>query len=328
MTTPELSVLLTSWNTREGTRRCLESLYREVASLSHEVIVVDNASVDGSAEMLAADPRIRLIRNDRNLGFAAAVNQAYRAAAGELILILNSDIVFHENSLTTMVEFLHRNPDAAGVSPLYLNLDGTFQQHYVQLPEYAASLALFTVLHRVPGFRGALWRFQRRGLDHSQPCELSSASCLLLRSRVVGPHQVFDEKFPIYWNDAILTRDLQAAGHRLWMIPSAVVTHSRGASCRLLGPSIQFRHLIGGLVNYLDRTQPAHRVALFRVVMVANQILRAACRRPNTLGWRDLLAALRGDLGPLPDRYAVEHEAAVVEAELQVSSSIHTFAHD
>jgi GT2 family glycosyltransferase len=298
--TPHVSVLLISWNTRDEIRRCLESLYDTAGELSYEVIAVDNASADGSAELLAADPRVRLIRNVSNVGFAAAVNQAYRAASGELILLLNSDVQLHKETLAGMVGFLGANPDAAGVSPLYLNPDGTFQQHYVQLPGLAASIALFTMLRRAPGFRRALYRFQLRGEDFSKPRPLASGSCLLLRSTVLSPDQIFDESFPIFWNDAVLTRQLEAAGHQLWMIPDVAVTHTRGASCRLLGPAMGSRHLLGGLVGFLDLTRPRYQLAIFRAALLANYALKTLAGRTTTLGLADLLAALRGDVGPLP----------------------------
>ena len=301
MSRPEVSVLLTSWNTLEDTRRCLASLHDTAADVSYEVIAVDNASWDGSAELLLADPRVRLISNDHNVGFAGAMNQAYREARAELILLLNSDVTFHDDTMQTMLAFLVDHPDAVGVSPLYLNPDGTFQQHYVQLPSFAACLALWTALKRVPGFRGALRRFQMQGADFSEPRELASASCMLMRSKVLPVDHIFDEMFPVYWNDAVLTRELEAAGHRMWMIPDAVVTHNRGASCRLLGPAMRFRHLLGGLVRYLHLTQPRHRVVLFRFVLVADYLLKSLVGRTTTLAWGDLNAALRGDVGPLPD---------------------------
>lgn len=298
---PAISILLTSWNTREQTRTCLQSLRETAAGLDYEIIAVDNASADGSAELLAADPAVRLIVNTRNLGFAAAMNQAFAMARGELVLLLNSDIRFHPGSLQTMERFLRDNPAAAGVSPKYVNPDGSFQQHYVQLPSFTASLGLYTVLGRVPGFRGAVQQFHLQGQDFSQPRELASGSCMLLRTAVVRPAGLFDERFPIFWNDAVLARDLRAAGHRVWMIPSAVVTHTRGASCRLLGPAMRFRHLLGGLVGYLRLTEPRHRVWLFQVVHLADYLLRTAAGHSTALGWADLLAALRGDVGPLPD---------------------------
>ncbi|MER7167437.1 glycosyltransferase family 2 protein [Micromonospora sp. NPDC000207] len=299
---PTLSILLTSWNTREQTRLCLESLAETVdPDLDYEVVAVDNASRDGSAEMLADWPRVQLIRNDRNRGFAAAVNQAYRRSRGELVLLLNSDIHFHPGALSRMLGFLRDNPDAAGVSPLYLNPDGSFQQHYVQLPSFPATLALVTVLRRVPGFRQALHTFQMRGQDFSRPRRLASGSCMMLRRKVLEPDDVFDERFPVYWNDALLARRLDEAGHQVWMIPDAAVSHVRGASCRLLGPAIRHRHLLGSLVGYLGLTQPRHRVALFRQVVLADHLLKVVCGRQVQLGLPDLRAALRGDVGPLPD---------------------------
>jgi GT2 family glycosyltransferase len=312
---PEVSVLLTSWNTREQTRACLTSLHRVAAGLDYEVIAVDNGSRDGSADVLAADPRVRLIRNPTNLGFAAAVNQAHRVARGELLLILNSDVRFHDHSLAILVEFLRRHPAAAGASPQYRNPDGSFQQHYIQLPTFAASLTLFTALRRVPGFAAARARYDLVDVDFSVPQPLASASCLLLRASVVGG-RVFDEEFPIFWNDVLLTRELQAAGHRLWMLPTAVVTHSRGASCVLLGSRARFRHLLGGLVRYLGRTQPAYRVQVFRLVMIMNYLARTVAGRSTPLGWFDLWAALRGDLGPLPDGDTRPWDVVLADTEL------------
>lgn len=301
MNAPELSVLLTSWNTREETRRCLESLEQATAGgLTYEVVAVDNASKDGSAELLAAHPRVRLIRNPRNVGFAPAVNQAFRASRGTLILLLNSDVRFHPGALDTLVQFLRDRPDAAGVSPLYLNPDGTFQQHYVREPSFLGALALFTSLRKLPGFRGALHRFEMRGEDFSKPRQLASGSCQLLRRGVISD-RVFDERFPIYWNDAVLARQLRDAGHELWLLPDAVVTHTRGASCRLLGPAMRFRHLVGGLVCFLKLTQPAYKLAIFRLALLANYVVRTLAGRSTILGLADLLAALRGDVGPVPD---------------------------
>ncbi|WP_194822406.1 glycosyltransferase family 2 protein [Micromonospora sp. S-DT3-3-22] len=301
-TRPALSILLTSWNTREQTRLCLQSLADTAdADLDYEVIAVDNASRDGSAELLAGWPGVDLIRNERNLGFAAAVNQAYRRSRGEVILVLNSDVRFHPGALARMLAFLREHPQAAGVSPLYLNLDGTFQQHYIQLPSFPAALALVTVLRRVPGFRRALHTFQMRGQDFSRPRRLASGSCLMVRRHILEADAIFDERFPIYWNDALLVRRLDKAGHQVWMIPDAVVDHVRGASCRLLGPAIRYRHLLGGLVAYLRLTQPRHRVTLFRRVVLADHLVKLLCGRPVQLTLPDLRAALRADVGPLPD---------------------------
>jgi GT2 family glycosyltransferase len=141
----------------------------------------------GSAELLATYLRVRLVRNGRDVGFAAAVNQAHRLATGRLVLLLNSDVRFHPGALSAMVRFLADRPDAAGVSSFHLNPDGSFQQHYVQLPSFPAAVALVTSWRRTPWFRGALRTFQLRGQDFSRPRPLASGSCMLLRREALGP---------------------------------------------------------------------------------------------------------------------------------------------
>ncbi len=302
MTGVSVSVLVVSWNTREDTRRCLESLPAG-GETGHEVIVVDNGSRDGSAEMLAARDDITLIRNSANRGFAEAVNQAYAQAKGDLILLLNSDAQLHPGALDALVGFLHDRPDAAGVSPLFLNPDGTFQPFFRRLPTFASALVLATGLQRLPGLRRTMGRSMMAGEDFSRPrpVEQPPAACLLLRREVLGPTRILDERLPIYYNDVLLAHDLAAAGHRLWMTPDAVVSHVQGASTHLLDPDARRRHHLGGLVRYLRATEPRWRTILFGTVVFCDHLARRVLRTGNHLPLRDLLAALRGDTGPLPD---------------------------
>ena len=124
----ELSVLMLSWNTRDLTIRCLESIPPSVgANLTYEVIVVDNGSRDGSAEALAARDDVVLIQNDANKGYAAAVNQAYRASKGSFILLLNSDVELRVDSIALLTQFLRAHPDAAGVAPFTSTLMEAFK---------------------------------------------------------------------------------------------------------------------------------------------------------------------------------------------------------
>ncbi|MGP3953659.1 glycosyltransferase [Streptomyces sp. 7N604] len=302
MTRPEVSVLVVSWNTLAETRRCLDAL-ASAGGVDYEVIVVDNGSVDGSAEMLAARADVALVRNPDNRGFAAAVNQAYAHASGELILLLNSDVRLRPATLATLVRFLRDRPEAAGVAPLYLNPDGTIQQHYLRLPTFTSALALATVLRKLPGFRGAMRNYLMAGEDFTRPrpVEQPSASCLLLRRDVLDPHTILDARLPIYFNDVLLARVLADAGHQLWMTPDAAVTHTLGASTRLLGARSRSRHHLSGLTRYLQLTQPRRRLALFRALVFCDRAARRVLRAHGHLGLRELRAALQGDAGRLPD---------------------------
>lgn len=132
-----LSVLIVNWNTRAATLACLDSLHAAAApDTSYETVVVDNSSTDGSRAALESRYDITLIVNDENRGFAAAVNQAYQAVRGDLVLLLGCDLALHHGSLDELGRFLDHRPDVAGVGPRYLNPGGSFQPHHYRLPTF------------------------------------------------------------------------------------------------------------------------------------------------------------------------------------------------
>ncbi|WP_020574377.1 glycosyltransferase family 2 protein [Actinopolymorpha alba] len=302
MTRPEVSILLVSWNTLAETRRCLSSLEFAVNDgLRYEVIAVDNGSRDGSADLLASWPDLRLIRNQTNVGHSAAINQAYARSTGELILLLNSDITFHPGSLTALVSFLRTRPEAAGVAPRFHYRDSA-KQHYYRLLTYRRALAL-TPLRRLRTFRRAYQEYAMQGDDFSDPrlVEMPSAACLLLRRTVLDRGQIFDERIPLYHNDVLLAHTLACQGLRLWMTPDSVVTHTVSASARLVDAHTLLRLELGGLIRYLQITQPRYRVWLFQLVAAVSEVTRRQLRRGPRLRIPDLVATLRGELPRLPD---------------------------
>src|SRR3954451_20520044 len=131
-----VSILIVNWNTRERVMECLASLSNDEAAVRTEVVVVDNGSTDGSAEALRGQSALTLICNERNVGYAAAVNQAYRNSSGEFVLLLNSDVELPEGALSSLVDFLVDHPTAAGVGPLYVNPDGSEQPFHFRFPTF------------------------------------------------------------------------------------------------------------------------------------------------------------------------------------------------
>jgi GT2 family glycosyltransferase len=305
MSAPDISILVVSWNTSELTTACLDSLAVSVGpETSYETIVVDNGSTDGSVEMLRAREGLTLVENEANVGYAAAVNQAYARSMAPLVLLLNSDIVFPPGSLEALVAFLRDRPKVAGVGPLYLNPDGTPQQHHFRLPTLASILANSSrLLRALPGLRESVRRYRMLDADFSQPLrvEQPSASVLLLRRAVLPEDHLLDEGFPIYFNDVELAHRLAVQGDELWVVPESRVYHVHGASTRQLGVSLRRQHL-GSLVRYLSLTEPRRNVLLFRMVTFGQKGILRLLRRPGALPFPDLLAALRGDTGFLPQR--------------------------
>jgi GT2 family glycosyltransferase len=298
----QLSILVVSWNTREKTVACLNSIEIGLrGAASHETIVIENGSTDGSVEALVGRSDIRLVPNSENRGYAAAVNQAYSLANGELILLLNSDIRFTPDALATLVEFLEHNPKVAGVGPRYLNPDGTPQAHHYRLPSFSAMLANSSVvLRRVPRLRRRIRAYRMLDDDFSRPrpIEQPSASCLLLRRACLPAASIMDERFPIYFNDVALARWLAQHRSELWMTPDAAVYHDHGASTRLMG-SAHTRQYLGAQVRYLRTTERWDRIGVFRIVIFAEYFARFLLRHPGAMTLRDLVAALGGDPGPL-----------------------------
>lgn len=302
---PDISILIVSWNTRELTRACLDSIPASVSpGTTVETIVVDNGSRDDSVEMLRARRDIHLIENGRNLGYAAAVNQAFGRAGGRLVLLLNSDIEFVPGSLAALVSFLAGRPDVAGVGPLYLNPDGSFQQHHYRLPTLAMLVASASApLRRFPPLARSFRRYRMLDVDFSRPIrvEQPSASCLLLVRDVLEDDFLLDEQFPIYFNDVELAYRLGRRGHRLWMTPESRVFHVHGASTRQLGSELRPQHL-ASLVRYLKKTRSSFDLSIFRLVILGHAVgLRLFRRRTELVPLREVVSALRGEVGSLPE---------------------------
>jgi len=298
-----ISILIVNWNTRELVLQCLDSLPDEVDGAACEVIVVDNGSTDGSAEALAERPEIELIRNSSNLGFAAAVNQAYQHSRGEFVLLLNSDVDLEQDTLSSLLGFLIEHPAAAGAAPLYVNPDGSPQPFHFRLPTFTMTLANGSAAVRflLPGSERLLREYRMLDEDFSQPRPVPqpSASCLLLRRSVLPGDHIFDERYPIFFNDVQLARSIGERGLTLWVTPDATVVHEAHASTRKLGRAGK-RQYLGSVVRMLSETEPPLKVWLYRAVILLQHIPSWVLNRSGTLGFADLRKALSGDVGPLP----------------------------
>jgi GT2 family glycosyltransferase len=316
---PDVSVLLLSWNTRELTLQCLDSLPVSVDDATrYEVVVVDNGSRDGSAEALAQRGDIALILNRENRGYAEGVNQAFERSRGEFCLLLNSDVEFRPGALSALLAFLRAHPEIAGVGPRYLNPDGSPQAHHYRFPTFEMVLAgSSAMLRRVPRFRRAGDAHHLVDADFSTatPVPQPSATCLLLRRSCLPADRLLDENYPIFFNDVVLARSLALQGKELWMTPDAEVFHERSSSTRQLGGALK-RQYLGSLIRYLTETEPWYRVLLFRLLVFAQGIGLLLTRSPRALSVRDLWGATRGTPGSIPQAPRAAHMRAELDALL------------
>ncbi len=230
-----LSILIVNWNTRELLRACLQSLRASLAALEHEIIVVDNDSGDDSAPMVAREfPEVILLAETCNHGFAAGNNRAFQSARGEWIWLLNPDTEVLEDAPRRLIQFLEENPCAGAVASALIDArSGAVQRSCRTFPTPAAlwsqALGLARAFPRSKrfGFYKMGWWHYRDARQVQQPM---ASSFLLRREAVEDAGGLFDEEFPIFFNDVDLCWRLKRAGWGIWFLPDARVKHWGGAA--------------------------------------------------------------------------------------------------
>ncbi|HUV03880.1 MAG TPA: glycosyltransferase family 2 protein [Armatimonadota bacterium] len=237
----DLSIAIASWNTRDLLDRCLESVYAASAGLAFETIVVDNASDDGSAEMVASKyPDVKLIQNKLNLGFAAACNLAFKHSVGRYFLLLNSDTVVLDGALRAMVGFMHSHPDAGAAGCRLLNPDGSLQRSCSRFPslmtEFFDALylsKLFPTSRLFGSYSMSYWDF-----DEVREVDFAGGSCLIVRREAVEEVGLLDESFFMYVEEADWCYRMWENGWKVYYFPDARVIHLGGESARRYGGDI------------------------------------------------------------------------------------------
>ncbi|NJD18809.1 MAG: glycosyltransferase family 2 protein [Gemmatimonadetes bacterium] len=225
---PRLSVIVVTWNTRDITRSCLASLRAWMGAVPHEVIVVDNASTDGSADMLRWEfPEVRLIANAENVGFGRANNQAMRIARGQLFLLLNSDTLLVDGSVGRFVELVDSEPDVGIAGCRLLNEDRTTQWACSRFPSLRLALleelALYKLLPRsVQGeiLLGGYWPHHR-----ARDVEAVWGAAMMVRRRGFEETGGFDEGIFMYGEDLEWCMRVRARGWRVRFHPECAVVH-------------------------------------------------------------------------------------------------------
>lgn len=222
---PELSVVVVTYNSAETIDACLRSLQDGGARI--EVVVVDNASVDGTAELVAArHPWVRLLRNERNDGFARGCNRGWRLTRAPYVLLLNPDTEVHPGALRALLAFAETHPRAALVGPRILNPDGSLQHSCFRFPSLRMVVTGFFGL--IPLDSPANGRYPLEAYAEAHQVEHLLGACLLARRAAVEQAGLLDESFYMYFEETDLCYRLRAAGWENWYTPAATVTH-RGA---------------------------------------------------------------------------------------------------
>ena len=229
----DFSVIIVSWNAKHFLIPCLASLFETVKGYSFEVIVVDNASTDGSPEAVEEQfPSVKVIRNTQNLGFAKANNIALKHCVGKYLFLVNSDVKILDGCVDEMIRFMDRRPDAGLAGPKILNADGTLQPHCRYAPSYWNTFCEAVGLHRLglrwPMFSGQfMLHFPH---DQVREVEVLSGCFWVARKTAFDPVGGLDETFFFYGEDIDWCCRYRKMGWTILFNPQAQAIHYGGGS--------------------------------------------------------------------------------------------------
>ena len=230
----DVSVCIANWNCRDMLRACLVSLLDQPQGVALEVVVTDNASADGAADMVADEfPDVTLVRNTANLGFSRANNQAAELAQGRYVFFLNNDTVVPAGTLGRLVAFADAHPEAGLIGPRLRDGHGRWQISYRQQPTVAALLHRTALLRWTGLFRRSYLRYRR---DSFQPGERRRVE-ILMGAAMLMPRRLFeecgrwDEDFTFGGEDIELSTRVGRT-HQLVYLPDAEILHYGRVSTR------------------------------------------------------------------------------------------------
>ena len=224
----DISIIIVNWNTKDLLSNCLESIFRTVTAQSFEVIVVDNASADGSVGMLAQKyPQVKTIANQENRGFGAANNQGFAGMQGKYALLINTDAVLLPGAVQKLWAFAEANPRAAIVCGQLLNADGSKQNSIASFPTIL-TLAVNTSLleYLFPG------KYPSKRYHHAGPLEVDSAigACMMIRKQALDQVSFFDDRYFFFFEETDMAYAMKLAGWKIYHVPDALIYHFQGQS--------------------------------------------------------------------------------------------------
>lgn len=229
----DLSITICSWNTLSDLRACLQSLREAKDEANFEVVVVDNASKDGSPDMVEREfPEFRLLRQSVNLGFTGGHNLALAERRGHHAALLNSDTVVHPGAIRRITEYMEAHPEVGIVGPMLHNPDGTLQFSCRRFPNPVAAAFRNTILGRLFPNNRFTREYLMQDWTHDQPREVDwvSGAALFLRKEVIDTVGVLDNTLFMYCEDVDICKRTWKAGFKVMYVPDAVITHAIGRS--------------------------------------------------------------------------------------------------
>jgi|HubBroStandDraft_6_1064221.scaffolds.fasta_scaffold201988_2 N-acetylglucosaminyl-diphospho-decaprenol L-rhamnosyltransferase len=276
----DLSIIIVSWRSLEDLRVCLKSVYSHTRNLSYEVIVVDNASGDGTESAIRTEfPRVDFIQSLHNLGFAKANNLGYLKSSGDILVFLNPDTEITEDVFARMAAHLRAESRVGAVGARLLNKDGSLQTSCVQaFPTILNQLLDSNALRRMfPNSR--LWGMKALFSPSAAPADVEaiSGACFVVKRSVFEEIGLFTETYFMYVEDLDLSYKIRRAGHAIHYMPDCSVIHYGGRSSTKQGTSFVSLHQRESLRRFFLSTRGEAYGNCYRAAIGALSALRIVC---------------------------------------------------
>lgn len=285
----EISAVVVSYNTRELTVRCVESLLS--CGSVREVCVVDNASLDGTVEALAALPipkgtRLLVKRLKENIGFGRANNRGFEEVRGGYIALVNSDAFVSLGAMEGLRSYLQAHPEAGVVGPCLLNADGSFQESRFAFPSPARAWAENTGVLALLKIAGMGAPMDRRSAGR---VDWLGGACLMVRREVWADTGGFDSAFFLYSEETDWQRRIQNQGWEIHWVPEIAVTHLGGGSGLAEREAVR-EHFFEGVDRYFWKHHGKIGVVSLRCAMIIGAVLRWIREAAKPMGHTSLPA--------------------------------------
>jgi GT2 family glycosyltransferase len=304
---PDLSLIIVNWKSSEYLRGCLQSLRACSDGLAIEVIVLDNASYDGSDKVTASIlPEAIFVQMESNRGFAGANNMGARLASGDVLLFLNPDTEVKDKSLYEMLSVCQSANDAGAIGCRLLNSDGSLQTSCIQSFPTITNQFLDADCFRRLFPRSKLWGMAAL-FDSSgriQPVDAISGACLMIRHSIFNSIGGFSEDYFMYGEDLDLCYRVARSGYKNYFVPSATVIHHGGGSttCRdeHQFANVQMRESVR---LFIEKHHGASQAARFKAFIGVSALARLALLRlsgrrmaPSLYKWQSIRRWAAGGL--------------------------------
>ena len=283
----DISFIIVNWNTRELLLGCLASIRSTVQGCACEVFVVDNGSADGSREAVREKfgDMVQLIENSENQGFARANNRALKRSTGRYIILLNSDTVLRENTVSGLVQFLDAHPDTAMAGPRMVAADGKTQNSFDNFPTLATELLNKSLLRRLfPK------KYTSKATRAAGPFEVESliGACIAIRLSAIQRVGMFDEDYFFFLEETDWCLRMRRAGFRIYHLPQVEIVHLQGQS-KKIRPALSWIEYYRSLYLFFKKNHPAssyYSLRIFRFLKLCINLVLTLLGFCLTLGMK------------------------------------------